>query len=74
MKIELPEKLSLTFYLMATGKKKRVKTTVWIEEIYKELLKEEQKTLSDLINYLLELYLRETGKLDVKEYLEKLKS
>ncbi len=72
MKIE-PEKISLTFYLMATGKKKRRKMTIWIEEIYYKKLKEDKQVIiSDVVNYLLEMYLRATGKLDVMEIIKEL--
>ncbi|WP_456328941.1 hypothetical protein [Archaeoglobus sp.] len=64
------EKFSLTYYLIATNKKDRVKTTIWIERIYKEILEKEGVVLSDLINHLLEVWLRQTGKLDVGRYLQ----
>ena len=65
------EKFSLTFYLIATNNKDRVRTTVYIERIYKEILDREGVPLSDLINHLLEIWLRQTGKLDVAQYLAK---
>jgi ribosomal protein L20 len=64
-------KFSLTFYLIATNKKDRVKTTVWIERIYKEILDKEGIPYSDLINHLLEIWLRQTGRLQVEQYLAK---
>ncbi|AIY91116.1 hypothetical protein [Geoglobus acetivorans] len=73
MQIELPENLSLTFYLMASGKKNRKQTSVWIEKIYLDKLKEDGVCLSDLVNFLLEQYLRQKGKLDVKEIIESIK-
>jgi ribosomal protein L20 len=65
------DKFSLTFYLIATNKKDRVKTTVWIERIYKEILDKEGIPYSDLINHLLEIWLRQTGRLQVEQYLAK---
>ncbi len=65
------DKFSLTFYLIATNKKDRVRTTIYIERIYKEILDKEGVPLSDLINHLLEIWLRQTGKLDVARYLAK---
>jgi len=67
------DKISLTYFLMASGRKDRVKTTIWLERIYKEKLKDEQMHLSDLINFLIEKYLREKGKLNVMEEIEKVK-
>lgn len=72
--IDLPENLSLTFYLMASGKKDRVKTTVWIERIYLDILKDEGICISDTVNFLLEQYLKQRGKLNVKEVIESLKT
>lgn len=71
--IELPENISLTFYLMASGKKNRVKTSVWIERIYLDRLKEDGACISDIVNFLLEQYLRQKGKLDPKEIIESIK-
>ena len=73
MQIQLPENISLTFYLMASGKKNRVKTSVWIEKIYLDRIKEDGACISDIVNFLLEQYLRQKGKLDVKEIIESIK-
>ncbi len=65
------EKFSLTFYLIATNKNDRVRTTVYIERIYKEILDKEGVPLSDIINHLIEIWLRQTEKLDVAAILAK---
>jgi len=68
-KIKLTDGISLTFYLMATGKRDRIQRSVWIERIYYDILKKQNINISDLINYLLEFYLKEIGYLDIKEYI-----
>lgn len=74
MDIEIPEKFSLTFYLMASGRKRRRKTSVWIEEIYLKKLKGDGVCVSDVVNFLLEQFLRKTGKLTDEEIKEIIKS
>ncbi len=69
-KAQLADDISLTFYLTATRKSKRLKKTVWIESIYYNILKEKNIIISDLVNYLLEKYLREMNYLDAEEHLE----
>jgi hypothetical protein len=54
---------SYTFYLMATGRKKRKKVTFYLEEEYLEILRKNgyMNSISDLLNYLVELFLRKEG-------------
>ncbi|MFW6194775.1 MAG: hypothetical protein ACOC5L_04575 [Halobacteriota archaeon] len=66
----LTEDISLSFYLTATRKSKRLKKTVWIESIYYDILKEKNIIISDLVNYLLEKYFREMGYLDIMEHIK----
>jgi hypothetical protein len=68
--ISLSEDVNLTFYLIATGRANRLKKTVYIESVYYDILKERNIIISDLVNYLLEKYLREVGYLDIKQYLK----
>ncbi len=67
---QLTDDMSLTFYLTATRNSKRLKKTVWMESIYYDILKEKNIIISDLINYLLERYLRDIGYLDVHQHLK----
>ncbi|MFP3908297.1 MAG: hypothetical protein ACLFVI_07405 [Archaeoglobaceae archaeon] len=66
----LTEDISLSFYLTATRKSKRLKKTVWMESIYYDILKEKNIIISDLVNYLLEKYFREMGYLDIMEHIK----
>lgn len=70
-KLEIKDKLSLTFYLAATGQKNRKKTTVYIENIYLEKLRSlgimDNKFLSDIFNYLLEIFLKDFEHLTYEE-------
>ncbi|MFP3945730.1 MAG: hypothetical protein ACLFVI_02385 [Archaeoglobaceae archaeon] len=68
--IQLTDDMSLTFYLTATRNSDRLKKTVWIESIYYDILKEKNFIISDLINYLLEIYLKDMGYLDVEQHIE----
>lgn len=66
----LTKDISITFYLVASRKSKRLKKTVWIESIFYDILKEKNIIISDLVNYLLERYFEEMEFLNTREHLK----
>jgi len=64
-------KISLTHYLKITGKWKRKKVTIWLETVFHEKLIENNIRISDLINQLVEDYLKEMDLLNVEDFIEK---
>ena len=67
------DKISLTHYLKITGKWRRRKFSTYLESIYLDKLKENHIRISDLLNELVERWLREHGLLDITEYIPALK-
>ncbi|MFO7966265.1 MAG: hypothetical protein R6U44_01530 [Archaeoglobaceae archaeon] len=63
-------KLSLTKLLQYSGKWNRKKSSIYIEKVYLDILDQWKIKKSDLINDLLEIYLREMGLLDLRDHLE----
>lgn len=69
--MKILDKISLTHYLKITGRWNRIKTSLWLEKIYKDILDEHGFRYSDLVNELIEVFLRELGYLDITDYIKK---